>query len=121
MNFIKAKYTDTMADMSNICLICKDNADYDSIQCTLCELWTHRVCTKLTTREFKCKSKTNAIWSCSPCINTFPLKNINDHELRFLNTKRDLNVSLFNTSNAQNLIKNPFICQNTIVVTLKKH
>ena len=96
MNFIKGKYIETMADMSNIYLICKDNTDCDSIICTLCELWTHRVCTKLTTIDFKFKSKTNAMWYSSYCINTFPFQNINDHQFRFLNTKHDLNVSLFN-------------------------
>ena len=93
MNFIKGKYIETMADMSNICLICKYNTDFDFIMSTLCELWTHRVCTKLTTIDFKFKSKTNAMWYSSYCINTFPFQNINDHQLRFLNTKHDLNVS----------------------------
>lgn len=55
------------------CLVCGKNVGKGSVQCTLCMLWCHKVCTHLSKEAFKglevqAKETGTAYWACKSCL-----------------------------------------------------
>ena len=55
------------------CLYCAKNCASGAIQCTICTLWAHRACTKLSKEaikglEVQAKEVGLAYWACRSCL-----------------------------------------------------
>ena len=84
--------------------VCHDNpirSGQRSVQCDICELWTHQVCSGMTNYEFESISQSSITYNCPKCIfQNIPFYNISNSEIK---------SSSFNSSIAQQNFENiPF-------------
>ena len=57
----------------NPCIYCAKNCTSGAIQCTICTLWSHRACTKLSKEaikglEIQAREVGQAYWACRSCL-----------------------------------------------------
>ena len=76
------------------CGMCSAEVKDDSIECSLCQKWIHRICAKLSIEQLNCKSNNNNDWYCANCKDIFPFHNINNIDFRFTNTNQNLDEKL---------------------------
>lgn len=57
------------------CDLCRRKLHSLAIQCSLCDIWTHRTCACLSLKEFRRLGNCDDNWYCNTCINIFPFQN----------------------------------------------
>ena len=60
-------------DKKSICLVCGKDCTSGAIQCTICSMWCHMTCTKLSKEalkglEIQAKEVGQAYWACRSCM-----------------------------------------------------
>ena len=79
------------------CSICNKNVLVDAIECSICKLWVHRKCSKLTKIQLRQLSEVNQMWYCEKSREILPFNQLDDDELIFENNCVDLiNVNISN-------------------------
>ena len=84
----------TMTRTEYPCGICSAEVKDDSIECSLCQKWIHRICAKLSTEQLNCKGNNNNDWYCANCKDIFPFHNINNVDFRFTNKNQNMDEKL---------------------------
>ena len=56
-------------DEDTLCITCKKNAEWESIECEMCFKWEHRACASITSEEYNLlgKSSYNIMFFCTHC------------------------------------------------------
>ena len=61
--------------------LCYRNVQTDAIECSLCQVWVHRKCAKITKHELNLFCKSGNDWYCRCCEQVFPFYSLEDEEL----------------------------------------
>ena len=87
-----------MSDITDYpCSICHKYVLIDAIECSICALWVHRKCAKLTKVQLKQLRHEDKQWSCENCKELFPFNKLDDNEFIFTNSYLGLiNVNISN-------------------------
>ena len=66
------------------CLVCKREVKHDALQCSICLIWLHRNCAKLSKAELKRLSNDEYHWYCVECSNNFPFNSLLSDKFEFI-------------------------------------
>ena len=78
-----------MAELIYPCSYCGKNVISDAIECSLCMLWCHRSCAKLSKKQLEILSKDNDYWYCKSCKSVFPFYTVDEDEFAYIHTDID--------------------------------
>ena len=77
------------------CVKCNRQVISDAIECSICNIWCHRVCAKMSKKELITLSENDLYWYCIECMNLFPYHHIDNDEFCYINSSIDVNEDLF--------------------------
>ena len=78
------------------CVKCRKNVITDVVECSICKLWCHRNCAKLSKRALSKLDDDNEYWYCELCEVIFPFHSISNDEFIYLHSNIDGNAILLN-------------------------